>query len=106
LDVFSIFKDGGIKFPKTGTRGNDIRDRNRQKNTAVIRKRTRDNVTRRNRRNPNIRYTKQIDTRRTGTIPPGPDEAGIGGMKVPLNVNYTARVKKTLERGGTLTGQV
>jgi len=72
LDVLLIFQDRNIKFPETWTRGNDVRNNNRQRDTAMIRKRTRDEITRRDRRYPNVRDANEINAGRKTPIPPGP----------------------------------
>lgn len=48
VNVIIILKNGGDELPKTRTRRNGIRNRNRQKNSRIVRERTWKDVIRRN----------------------------------------------------------
>ena len=93
LYILRVIQDGDIELPKARTRRSDIRDRGREQNTTMIRKRTTIDRTRGNRGYPRKRNAKKINTRGKTAIPPGPGEAWGGGVQVPPDVSHAARLE-------------
>ena len=68
----------------------------------MVRKGTRNKVTSRHRRYPNIRTTNQIYTRRNGAVRSGPRETCRVRVKIPPGINTTRGLKECFQSSRTL----
>ena len=101
-DILYVFQDGSVKFPQTWTGRNDVRDRDRDLDSAEIWKRTGHHGAGWDGRDPQRRNADKVDARGKGTVPFCPHEPGSRRVQVPENVNDTTLVEEATKGRSTL----